>query len=217
MMIEAIMKVEEDSLGKYSDRLKAAQKEAALAKHEVESGFPVLHAWAVVGLWALLEAAIRNFVAEWLKHKRTAWSADSVQRLKIRLGEYESIPKNQRHSFVVAMLERELAANLKAGVSRFEAMLEPFGLSGTIPDELRRTMYELSQVRNLIAHNAGEVDRRFSESCPWLNAKIGEKFFISNRMFQTYCSASAVYTTVIVCRIGEFFGIDMSEHRDPIF
>lgn len=159
--IETLMKVEEDNATKASQRLKDARKDADLAKREVKSGFPILHAWAVVGLWALFEAMIRTFIAEWLQHKRTAWRTEPIRRLRIKLGEYESIPRNQRHRFVVELLEKELGAGLRDGVTRFEAMLEPFGLSGELPASLRREIYELSQVRNLIAHNASKVDRRF--------------------------------------------------------
>ena len=212
-IIEVLMKIREDDSIDESQRLKTAREDADLSKREVESGFPILHAWAVVGLWALLEATNRKFLTEWLTHKRTAWRIEPIQRLKIRLGEYESMPKNHRYSFVVALLERDLAASLKGGVSRFEAMLQPFGLSGEIPGRLEREMFEFSQVRNLIAHNAGKVDQRFVKACPWLKVRVGDDFLVSGKMLAKYCAASIYYITLVICRVGESFAIDMSKER----
>ena len=90
-------------------------------------------------------------------------------------------------------------------------MLEPFGLSGELPASLRREIYELSQVRNLIAHNASKVDRRFIDSCPWLGVKIGDEFIVSRDMFERYNYVTTVYATLIICRVGEHFGVDMSD------
>ena len=216
-LIEALMKVKADNATEESQRLEHARIDADLAEREVKSGFPILHAWAVVGLWALFEATIRTFVAEWLKHKRTAWRTEPIQRLRIKLGEYESISRNQRHRFVVEMLEKELGAGLKDGVTRFEAMLEPFGLSGELPASLKREIYEFGQVRNLIAHNASKVDRRFADACPWLKVKIGDEFYVSREMFQRYFIVTTAYVTLIICRVGEYFGVDMSDNRVPIF
>ena len=216
-LIETLMKVGEDDPTEESQRLEHARKNADLAEHEVKSGFPILHAWAVVGLWALFEATIRTFVAEWLQHKPTAWRTEPIQRLRIKLGDYESIPRNQRYRFVVEMLEKELGAGLRDGVTRFEAMLDPFGLSGELPASLRREIYELGQVRNLIAHNASKVDRRFADACPWLEVKTGDELYVSRDMVNKYCSVTGAYIALIICRVGEHFGVDMSDTRLSIF
>ena len=216
-LIKALMELDESGSTEASERLQRAHEDADLAEHEVMSGFPILHAWAVVGLWALFEATIRSFVAEWLQHKRTAWRTEAIQRLRIKLGEYESIPRNQRYRFVVGMLERELGTGLADGVTRFEAMLDPFGLSGEIPASLRREIYEFGQVRNLIAHNASKVDRRFADACPWLEVKTGDELYVSRDMVNKYCSVTDAYVTLIICRLGEHFGFDLSDTRLLIF
>jgi len=88
------MKAENDHSEESSRRLDKAREEAELAEREVASGFPVLHAWAVVGLWAHLESLIRTFLVEWLKHKRSARTIEQIARVKVRLGEYENIPRS---------------------------------------------------------------------------------------------------------------------------
>ena len=138
------------------------------------------------------------------------------QALRINLGEYESVPRTQRHLFVVDMLEKELGGALKDGVTRFEVMLEPFGLSGELPANLRREIYELSQVRNLIVHNISKVDRRFVAACPWIKVKIGEEYRVSHHTFARYSRVLTTYVTLIICRLGEHYGVNMSDQKQSI-
>ena len=215
-MIEVVKKVHGDDTPETSESLKNAKIEAKLAQHEVDSGFPVLHAWAIVGLWAILESLIRTFVEEWLKHKRTAWQVEPIKRLRIRLGQYESIPRSQKYMFVTELLEKELGAGLKSGVTRFEALLEPFGLSGDVPDNIRQIIYEFGQVRNVIAHRGSKIDRQLLDACPWIGGQIGSDLHVSAVMFIKYQFIAQAYIVLIICRVGEYFGVDMSESRASI-
>lgn len=215
-MVEAVMKATADASEDRKAQLDNARKAAELAEHEVDSGFPVLYAWAVVGLWAHLESVIRVFVAAWLKHRKTSWQVEQIQRLPIKLGEYQSIPSEQKHAFVVELLERELGAGFKSGVTRFEKLLAPFGLSGGLPETLKKTIYEFGQVRNVIAHRAAKVDRRFIQACPWLNVRIGTDLHVSADMFTRYYGATCGYITLLICRVGEKYEVDMSTTRTDV-
>jgi len=212
-IIEVLTKAESNKSQKEKDRLKSAREEAKLAQQEVDMGFPVLHAWAVISLWAHLESLFRIFIATWLRHKRSAWKIDAIRRLRIKVGEYESIAKDERHIFIAGQLERELGAGLKAGVTRFETLLEPFGLSGNLPACVKRQIYEFGQVRNLVAHRAGKIDNHFLNACPWIDANLGTELNISKKMLGSYYHASLAYVTLIICRLGELRGVDMSKHR----
>ena len=217
-IVEVLMKVEdkiEDIEAK--SELERAQAEAILAEREVKEEFPLLHAWAVISIWALLEAVIKSFVAEWLKRKPTAWRVDPIQRLKIRIGKYESIPRAERHLFVTELLERETGAGLKNGTTRFEALLTPFGLSGESPDIVRRIIFELGQVRNLIVHRGGRVDRTFREACPWVKIPLGHELKVSTKMWRKYFEAVHIYITLLICRVGTYFGADMSENLSSLY
>lgn len=215
-MLEVLMKVKEDDSPEALESFENAKIEAELAQHEVDSGFPVLHAWAIVGLWATLESLFKTFVAEWLKHKPTAWQVKPIKRLRIRLGQYESIPKNEKYMFVTELLEKELGAGLKSGVTRFNALLEPFGLSGDAPDNIRQIIYEFGQVRNAIAHRGLKKDRQLLDACPWIGGQIGSDLHVSAEMFKKYQFAAQTYVVLIICRIGEYYGVDMSESRASI-
>lgn len=217
-VVEVLMDVEDKAEDvEAKSKLERAQAEAILAKKEVKEEFPLLHAWAIISLWASLEAVIKSFVAEWLKHKPTAWRVEPIQRLKIRIGEYESIPRAERHLFVVELLERETGAGLKNGTTRFEALLTPFGLSGESPDIVRQIIFELGQVRNLIVHRGGRVDRIFREACPWVKIPLGHELKVSTKMWHKYNFVVSTYVTLLICRIGTYFEKDMSEILSSLY
>lgn len=210
---EALAKVKGDSGNeKLKERALRADEEAKLAERECDDDFPLLHGWAIIGLWALLEDLIKGFIAEWLKCNKSARSVEEVKRLKIRLGEYESVPKGERYLFVAELLEKEIGAGARAGTTRFEALLRPFGLSGEVPEIIQRLIFEMGQVRNLIAHRGGRVDRAFKTACPWMPFKIGSQLTVSRHMWRAYYGAVHIYVTILICRAGSKSGKDMTEH-----
>lgn len=140
--IEVLMKVQNEDSEKSKEDLQRAKAESTLAKTEVENGFPVLNSWGVVAYWALLEAMVRQFTAEHIRRRRSSWSLPELKRIRIRLGEYESIPQKHRYLYVAELLEKEVAAGIRNGVQRFESLLAPFDLDGEVPNEISKIMYE---------------------------------------------------------------------------
>ncbi|WP_414675956.1 hypothetical protein [Limnobacter sp.] len=126
-------------------QLERAKQEAELASTEVEKDFPVLHGLAVVALWSWMEHFVKGFVALWLKHRRDALDVPAVQKLRVRLGEYLQLQKAEQAQFLVELLEQELASPLKRGGSRFESLLQPFGLSFQMPDRVAKLSLSYSR------------------------------------------------------------------------
>ena len=194
-------------------RLERATREAELAKRELATDFPLVHAQAVVTIWSYLEALSRTFVSEWLRNQPGALSVDEVARIKIKFAEYERLTQEERYLYLFDLLEQELASNLRVGVTRFEVLLAPFGLSGPVPDHLSRPIFELGQVRNAIVHRGISVDRRLVVACPWLNLKPGDPISVSGSMLWSYFNAVHEYVTVLIKRVGAYFGVDMEENE----
>ena len=53
-----------------------------------------------------------------------------VQRLRVRIGEYEALDPAEKVVFILDQLDTETRARWKQGVSRFKTLLGVFGLSG---------------------------------------------------------------------------------------
>lgn len=188
-------------------QLERAQRLAELAHRESSTGFPLIHAQATVTLWGALEDLIRSFVAKWLQQVPTVLLNSPLSTLKVPVGEYEKLSPEEKGIFLADALDRSMNGALKQGVTRFEALLEPLGLSGSVPENVRKEIFELGQVRHAIAHRRGIADRRLLEACPWLTVSPGSTLLMSHRDFGRYHDAVVRYVTELVYRVGEHFGV----------
>jgi len=190
-------------------RIEAAEKEAELAETEVTTDFPVLHGLAVVAVWSWLEHFVKDLVALWLNHHRNALDVPALQRTRVKLGDYLRLTKPEQAAYLVEVLEQELASSLKRGVTRFESLLEPFSLNGPLPEGCAKTIFELQQVRNVIAHRNGIIDRRLTKECPWLKLRVNRPLRVSHRMLERYVTASAEYLLAVLYRVGDTYKVDL--------
>jgi hypothetical protein len=182
-------------------RRKSIQETSELAQSEVDTDFPVLHAQAAISLWGAMEVLIRTLVAKWIQNRPDVFQLEIMKKLRVRLGEYESLSSEERAFYIADLIEIELSAGLKLGVGRFETLLEPFGLSGAVPDAVRRTIFELSQIRNVLVHRRGIADRRLVQQCPWLGLAIGDRVTISHGRYTAFRFAAMTYAMEILQRL----------------
>jgi hypothetical protein len=191
------------------EELAILEEEAALASSELEKEFPVLHSLAVTGLWSWLEHFVKGIAVEWLLHHKKALSLPCFQRVKVRVGEYGTLSKREQAAYLIDSLEQDVAAALKHGVNRFESIFESLELSGKVKQSTAESIYELQQVRNVVAHRNGITDRRLRMACPKLKLKIGEPIRISARQFQSYSAATADYALTVLFRLGDRHGVEL--------
>jgi hypothetical protein len=185
------------------ERVKRAEFEAELAAREVQEDFPLLHSQAVVTMWSALESLARNVLAAWLTNApEKVYSNDRLRKLRVPLLEYERLEPDERVPYIVEVIEREVDAPLKHGVARFEELMALVGLCGEVDEKLRRSIFELSQVRNVIVHRGGRVDRRFMQACPWVPVKPGDRI-----MAGMYFGAVHDYALECIQRARVAFGL----------
>jgi hypothetical protein len=179
--------------------LAEAKEEAELAEHECTTGFPLLHAHALVAMWAALEAAIEDLLVGILLHEPDMLTKDAVARVRVPLAEFESRDKEERMRFLVAELGRNLGR--KNGVDAFEGLLQCFDLSGDVEDEDRKLIWQMHHLRNVLVHRASRADRRLVEACPWLQLHINQNVTISHAMLGQCAQALCRYVLVITHRL----------------
>jgi len=153
------------------------------------------------------------FIVRWLQNYKQAMEVEAIQKLRVRIGEYERLEGEERFFYILNRLEQELSAPLKTGITRFELLLETFGLSGTVDEDVRRNLFELNQIRNILVHRSGFTDRRLVDSCPWMKLRVGDPVKVNHEMTAHYFQSVMEYATEIIARIGEHFGVDMGEYH----
>lgn len=184
-----------------SARLRAARKWAEFADIQARRGFPLLYAQAVVSLWGELEALVEDFIGVWFLNMPGALKIEQVARVKVPLAEFESLDQDERVRLLVHELEDSLRASLKAGTSRFEVLFDTIGLSGQVPSGIKRDLFEMNQVRNVIVHKASVADRRLAESCPWMGVKPGASLRVGKNDMARYDHAVHEYVLSLINRV----------------
>jgi hypothetical protein len=193
-------------------RIAEAEDIERLAAEEVKNGFPLLYAHSVVALWSALEAVIPRFCADWLMCfpqllEGKAFAKVSVPASSILLADRRVVVEE-----IVQALERATQSPLKVGVGRFDLLLDAVGIGVIHDEDRRRTLFELSKVRNVIVHQAGKADKQFVSDCPWVNATVGRRVTIDGARYGSYVSAVMGYAADVAER-----GRQVAEEEGKIF
>ncbi|MEO7862189.1 MAG: hypothetical protein ABIU05_17520, partial [Nitrospirales bacterium] len=122
-------------------QLEYAERDSELVRREIDAGYPFLYFSAIVSLWSLLEAMTRSIIVAWLKNDRDIIQGAVLSKLRVRIGDYEQLSQEERYHYIAEVLETEVAAGLRCGIDRFEALFKCVGLDGDSPQQLRRHIY----------------------------------------------------------------------------
>jgi len=170
---------------------------AEFLRNEATTDFQFMHRNWTIMLWSILENYIRDFLVEWIKRHPKTIRTESVQKLQIGLGEYESLQGDEKYEYIVEMIELQSRSKTGIGVGRFERLLEQFDLSGKVNEELKRGILELQQVRHVLVHRNGIVDKRLIEKCPWTASNIGKTIQIDSEKYNAYLVSVLDYASMI--------------------
>jgi hypothetical protein len=174
---------------------KESKEMANFLRKEFVAGFQFMYRIWTVMLWSILENYIRDFLVEWIKRNPDMMKTEVVQKLSIRFGEYEALLGDEKYEYIVDMVESQ--SKLGIGVARFEVILGQFGLSGKVNEKLKKNILELQQVRHVLVHRNGIVDKRLAERCPWIVPNPGKTIFIDSEIYQMYFEAVANYAVEV--------------------
>jgi hypothetical protein len=108
-----------------------------------------------------------------------------------------SATPDERGTLLSQLYAEKSGADFKPGAARFEALLEPTQLSGPVPDAIRRTFLELSQLRNCLVHRSGVADSRLIEKCPWLGLSAGQRIRLSAADFRRFYLGALSYVLLL--------------------
>jgi hypothetical protein len=195
---------------------KRASEVEEFANQQKGVGFSYLFSLAVVRLWSILEAMVDDLVIDFLRRPDECKDKDLIYSLKGPLLEFATAPPERQADFLTERLKDAVKAGLQAGVGRFEAMLDPIGLGGGIDPDVRRVLFELSQVRNAIVHKAGIPDQRFIDNCPWLNLNLDEPINVNAENFQLYYMSAYYYAIEIRLRTEHFWGYERPQEMTDL-
>jgi hypothetical protein len=184
----------------------ATRQASALAQLEVDEGFPTLHRQVALSLWSSLEWLISDLLANWLANEPNALSIENVRKVKVSIADYENFSGMDKYYYLLSEIERDTKSGLKQGVGRFESTLEVFGLGGSVPDAIKKDLFEFGQVRNVLVHRNGVADARFVNACPWLALSTGQAVIVDEARLTRYIHGVMGYVGLLCDRLKSHFG-----------
>jgi hypothetical protein len=187
----------------YRRRRKHFENLESFAKREATGGHPYLFALALVKLCSILEAAVDHVLVQLLKDPRTIESSSKLSRLKGPLVEFMGATELERMIYLREALKQDMASDLKIGAGRFESVLDALGFCGTIAPSIRKALLELHEIRNVMVHSMGRVDKHFKVRCPWIALALGESVPVTRTQYLVYHSSALWYLIELDQRWGE--------------
>jgi hypothetical protein len=186
--------------------LTEAEQEAIKAQEMLSRGLPMVHSQTLISLWATLESFIHMLVASVLSNDTNIRQNANIRKIKIPLVDFETLDSQERSYFVIRELEHKLAASHRKGIGCFESLLDVFELGGGLQETYRRDLLELQQIRHVLVHRRGLVDRQLTDACPWLKLEINCKIDITREDIRKYFKAVNEYLSEISRRIVKKYG-----------
>jgi hypothetical protein len=187
----------------YLERRRHFEKLETFAKKEASGGHPYLFGLASVKLCSIQEAAVDHVVVQLLKDSKILSSSPKLLRLKGPLVEFIGASEIDRIIYLRDCLKQELASDLKVGIGRFEALFEALGFAGFVAPSIRKALLELYELRNVIVHKMGKMDKQCKTRCPWLSFDVGEAVRVSHMQYRAHHNASLWYLIELDQRWGE--------------
>jgi hypothetical protein len=173
----------------------------AFALGQMEQGYPLVVQQALVTLWGTVESTMKYVCLALVNHDPNVLLGRAFSKLKVRVAEFLGLEDQERVVMVLKELDRSLVESAPAGIERFEAMLAALGLAGEADPEVKKTLLELYEVRNLYVHRAGVADRHFKRACPWRKEAVGDPVCISTGQVGEYVLAVARYVREVASRL----------------
>jgi hypothetical protein len=182
------------------DLERAAEFERVATEHQ-NLGFTFLFGLGVIKLWSLAETTVDSIVASRLVDPCCWGDHDQLKILEGPLVDFARLSPSEQASFLAHSLREAVKAKFQKGVGRFEAVLNPVGLGGSIDKDVKRLILELQQVRHICVHNAGCADGQFLKECPWIDLQPGNKVLLTEDRFYSYALALKWYLVEIAQRM----------------
>lgn len=171
------------------------------AKEQVRKGFPLLFAHSLVAIWGSLESMIIDFIVSFINENPNYLENDIFKKIKIPLAEYELYDKEDRLYFLIRETERNLKLDYKPGVEKFEAFFNLLKIGGAVEKKIKKNLFELYHVRNLILHRSSIIDQKFINACPWRKENKGDFLQLGIDDFLRYRDAVVKYINIIKERL----------------
>ena len=200
----------------YEEAKGRAQELEEFARRERQHGFAFLYSLATVRLWTILEILVDDLVALILLEPDVLTEQQAIQQLEGPLLPFVRALPAERAEYLADQLRAHVKAPLRSGIGRFEAILGPVRLGGSVDDTVRRHLLELSEVRHVLVHRDGLIDKKLRAACPWLADATNERLQLTRNHYMTYALSVDWYILEIALRASKQFATEAPERTREV-
>jgi hypothetical protein len=215
MMVQRVIDLTTEAGKEVTKEMKAdletATKDAAFAENERRNEFPFMHASTLVAAWGSLEAGIEDMLVGISLNEPEVLQKDEFMKIRIPLARFEALEKEERIRFLVGEVERMLTAPAIQGVDTFEKVLQLFGLSGEVRETVKKVLWEMNHMRNVIVHRDSHADLRLIQACPWIKLKVGDRTLINYDKYALYHDAVYEYIKILLRRLSKRYDVSIPD------
>lgn len=158
---------------------------------------------ATIRLSTLLEVLVERIAILLLQREMEVFATSACPAIRCDLREFLATEESMRPEFVYRKLREQVGSSLKSDISKFDGLLQLFGLGGSYSDGMRKATIEMLNARNIIVHQFGKVDARASSAVPWLQWSPGDPLKLSLNQHGRFLAASLTIPMLIVRRLGD--------------
>jgi len=178
---------------KFSENIEAANKEVSDNYFSVKSSELVL-------LYSRFESAISEVI--YLFFQKTNYKLlPSLDNTKTNLLDLLNMNKKDQKEYLADIYIQQKTLGIKYGFNRFEVILEPLFGKSNIEDEIKQHIYLFAQIRNLLIHKNGIIDKQFKNIIKNSKQVIGKKIQLDNKLMNYCISAIVKYAAEMINRI----------------
>lgn len=199
-LINKIENKEEEKDGE-SERIQLELKDT-IAK-EIAENFYTLKTSEIILIYSRLESAISETVYLVFKSLDIT-KISEIESVKINAIAYLKMTKSERDIFLADQYMIQMAQSNKYGFNRFESILKPIFGPSKLEKRHRDSLFKFAQVRNLLVHKNGVIDKQFKELYTNKKYKLNQQINIEFVMLEEFYSASLSYADDILDRVKSF-------------
>ena len=184
-----------ETLSSFRRLIELSSTDNSFAKEEIENGFNTICSHHAITTWAAIETTIEQILVSLIQKVPTSItliekSVPNLNTKKMRTTTADDAKRTIR--------SWEGAIGLSATMDRTLHMLGAFGLIVELDEEHKRNLSELAELRNVILHKGGRIDKRFKDKCPWRQDEIGGALHINRSQLGNYFEAASSVATKLM-------------------
>ena len=170
------------------------------ARAEVQDGFQRLQFQTLMSMWGALEVLVEDLFVARISERPGLLDRGEFQKLRIPFAEFLALDEESRLRRLYQLFLANLSTDNRIGVQRFEYVLKCLDLPGSVDPDVAEAIFEMHQLRNLYAHQAGRADARFCAGRLGGGYQIGKLVFVHEITFRNCCSAAIQFATQVLQR-----------------